>query len=94
MEIKKVTRIAVVTILILLVPIIAMQFTDQVVWDISDFVFASLLLFSAGLAYEFFASKMKFKAHRVILGIVILAIFLIIWAELAVGVFGTPFAGS
>jgi len=34
------------------------------------------------------------KKKYLIVGLVILAVLVLIWAELAVGVFGTPFAGS
>lgn len=38
--------------IILLTPLIAMQFTDEVNWTVSDFVFAGLILVGAGVAYE------------------------------------------
>ena len=63
-------------------------------WKPGDFVVAGVLLLGTGLVYEFLAKKVKTTKHRVILGIVLLAILFLIWAELAVGLFGTPWAGS
>ena len=86
-------RLALVTALILLVPLVAMQLTDDVVWTASDFVIMGALLFGTGLTYEVLKSYVSGK-YRAALAIALLVIFLVIWAELAVGIFGTPFAGS
>jgi len=37
---------------------------------------------------------MKNRRRTVILCMIIAVVFLIVWAELAVGIFGTPVAGS
>lgn len=82
------------TALILMVPLIAMQFTDEVNWGLFDFVIIGTLLLSTGLAYEVLARKMETAKHRAALAIILTATVLLIWAELAVGIFGTPFAGT
>jgi len=79
---------------ILLIPFIGMQFSDEINWTSSDFVVMGLLLFGTGLAIEFALRKLKSTRSRIIVCSVILISLFIIWAELAVGVFGTPFAGS
>ena len=94
MQYRNIIRIALGTALILVIPLLVMQFTDEVVWDLTDFAVAGALLFGAGLTYELLAKKMSTSACRVAVGIVIGIVFLLIWAELAVGIFGTPFAGS
>ncbi|MGB7842196.1 MAG: hypothetical protein WBL21_05355 [Salinimicrobium sp.] len=79
---------------LLLLPLIAMQFTDEVNWSAFDFLVMGILLFGTGLTLEFVMKKVKSsKIKYLIYGIILLAFFLI-WAELAVGIFGTPFAGS
>lgn len=78
---------------LLLIPLIAMQFTNEVNWDGTDFIVMAALLLSTGLLCELFLRKIKSAGNRILVcGVVLLAFFLI-WAELAVGIFGTPFAG-
>lgn len=79
---------------ILLLPLIAMQFTSEVDWSSSDFVIMGILLFGTGLAIEFALRRFSSTKSRLIVCGTILAALFLIWAELAVGVFGTPFAGS
>ncbi|MBT8049726.1 MAG: hypothetical protein KJO70_00910 [Gammaproteobacteria bacterium] len=74
--------------LALLTPLIAMQFTEEVNWDLADFlVFGALLLFFCS-AYEIGTRLIGNRVYRLGLGIVLLAAFILIWAELAVGIFG------
>lgn len=80
--------------LLLLVPLVAMRFTDEVDWSSSDFVIAGILLFGTGLLCELVMRKVPKVRARVAICALLLAVFLLTWAELAVGVFGTPFAGS
>lgn len=91
---KNIIKIALATGFILLIPLVAMQFTEEVNWDLGDFVVMGTLLFITGLAYEFLARNISKRAHRIAIGIVILVVVLLLWAELAVGIFGTPLAGS
>ena len=51
---------AIIVAFILLVPLVAMQFTDEVVWTLSDFVVAGVLLFGSVLVYEL-AGRMTFN---------------------------------
>jgi hypothetical protein len=73
--------------ILLLIPIIAMQFTDEVNWNLFDFIIAGILLFSIGFACELVLKKVKNIFHRLLLFIMLLAVFFIVWAELAVGIF-------
>jgi len=79
---------------LLLIPFIAMQFTDEVDWSVRDFAIMGVLLYGTGLLCELVLRKVKTVQNRILIcGAVVIA-FLLIWAELAVGIFGTPFAGS
>jgi hypothetical protein len=93
MKSQNITRIVIGASIVLLVPLIAMLFTDEVQWGLFDFLIIGTLLIGAGVAYEFVTSKVDPK-HRGALAVVFVAAVLLIWAELAVGVFGSPFAGS
>ncbi len=80
--------------LLLIIPLIAMQLTDEVEWSLIDFIIMGTLLLITGLMGEIIFKKVKKYKNRVILYVVVAITFLLIWAELAVGIFGTPFAGS
>jgi hypothetical protein len=80
--------------ILLLIPFLAMQFTNEVDWKILDFTIMGILLFSTGLLCELVMRKVKSIKHRIIICVGILLMFMLIWAEIAVGIFGTPFAGS
>lgn len=77
------------TALLLAIPLVAMQFTNEVDWSLSDFIIMGALLFGTGLAYVSvtrFASNM---ASRVAFGLAIGTCLLMIWANLAVGLIGS-----
>jgi hypothetical protein len=79
---------------LLLVPLFAMQFTDQVNWSLADFLVMGTLLLSAGLLASWVWRKFPKSNRRIWYLLLIGLVFFIIWAELAVGILGTPFAGS
>jgi len=79
---------------LLMIPFLAMQFTTEVNWSVADFLIMGLLLLAGGLAIDLVLRKISGSRNRLITSGIILVVFLLIWAELAVGVFGTPFAGS
>jgi hypothetical protein len=83
-----ITRIALATGFILSLPLVAMQFTDEVVWDLFDFVVAGGLLFGAGLTYELIARKAGNIAYRVAVGATVATALFLVWANLAVGLIG------
>lgn len=97
---KRLSIWAFVVALILLVPFLAMQLQmkvydpgsgyEQIAWTLSDFVIIGALLFGTALTYELLARKMKNATHRAVLGIVLTAVLLLIWADLAVGIFNIP----
>ncbi|GGD75351.1 hypothetical protein GCM10011514_44120 [Emticicia aquatilis] len=80
--------------LLLLLPLVAMQFTSEVNWTLSDFVIAGILLFGTGGLIELAIRKINQVSLRVWVILGILLVLFLVWAELAVGIFGTPFAGS
>lgn len=80
--------------LVLALPAAAMQFTREVDWTASDFVIMGLLLAALGLGIEAAMRWLRDWPARLAAATAVVLVFLAIWAELAVGVFGTPFAGS
>ena len=79
---------------LLLIPLVAMHFTAEVNWTVADFIVMAVLLLSTGLLSEFVWRKVRSFKSKIIIISAILFAFLLVWAELAVGIFGTPFAGN
>ena len=86
---RQMLYVATATAAILMVPLIAMQFTDEVNWDLADFIVMAILLLGSGLAYVLIAKLSDSTAYRVAVGIAALAGFLLIWVNLAVGIIGS-----
>lgn len=91
---KRLATIISAAMLLLLVPLVAMQFTNEVNWTASDFLVMGILLLGLGLLCELVLRKVKKSSHRILLCLGVFVAFLLVWAELAVGIFGSPFAGS
>ena len=75
--------------LLLLIPLVA-----GFPWTLGDFVVAGILLLSTGLVCELVMRTVKNKDYQIGLIAGALVVLFLIWAELAVGIFGSPFAGS
>jgi hypothetical protein len=74
-------------VLILLTPLAMMQVSDGWDWDAPDFVFAAIMLFGAGGAYEA-VSRLGGFAYRAATGLAVLTAFILIWVNAAVGIIG------
>ncbi|WP_429204981.1 hypothetical protein [Massilia sp. UYP11] len=82
-------RVGLATAMILLAPLVAMQFTREVAWTAGDFGAAALLLSGAGLACLRTARRMARRRpwqRLAVVGVLALG-FAALWVELAVGVF-------
>lgn len=85
---RPIARVALATALILLIPLVAMQFGAEVAWTLFDFAVAGLLLFGTGLAYVLLARRAGNTAYRAAIGIALAAGFILVWLVGAVGVIG------
>lgn len=86
---KRLIGIAAVASILLLIPLAA-----GFPWSPGDYAAAAVLLFGAGIAIEIALRLVTDLWLRVAAcGLILLVLFLL-WAELAVGLFGTRFAGS
>jgi hypothetical protein len=73
---------------------VSMLFTDEVQWSAFDFAVAALLLGGAALAVDWVWTKIKGRRSRIIGAVAVLLVLALIWGELAVGLFGSPWAGN
>ena len=94
MQNKRLIGIVITVAILLLIPAIAMQFTSEVKWGPFDFLVAGVLMLGTGLLCELVIRKVSTFKYRVALCAAVLIAFILIWLELAVGIFGTPIAGS
>jgi hypothetical protein len=73
---------------VLLLPFVAMQFTRQVSWTGSDFIFAAVLIGGVGLLLELTVRMSDNGYYRAGVGLALAVSFLTIWATGAVGMIG------
>lgn len=88
------------TSVLLIIPVI-LQFTigtgvdgQGFNWKFNDFIIFGTLLYGTGLLCEIVMRMVKGFTNRIIVCGIVLLVFFLIWAELAVGISGTAVAGS
>jgi hypothetical protein len=79
---------------LLVIPLIGTLVSDQVNWSPFDFLVMGLLLFILGFGIHIVRSKIGSRNLQILFVGLLIVVFLLLWAELAVGVFGSPLAGS
>jgi hypothetical protein len=75
-------------VLLLALPAIAMQFSNEVQWDETDFVVMGAVIFAACATCELAARGSSNGAYRLAAISAVGAAFLTVWANLAVGMIG------
>ena len=68
--------------------------SDEFDWDLFDFIILFIMMILAGASFEFVSRIIKNEKNQKILFVIIIFSFLLIWAELGVGIFNSPFAGD
>jgi len=94
MKYKRLKLIVLFVVLLLLIPFVTMQFTDEVNWTLLDFVVAGVLLLSTALTFDLVIRKIKNIKYRIAISVLLLIALFLIWTEIAVGIFGTPLSGN
>ena len=79
---------------LLIIPLLGILLTDVVEWGVFDFLLMGSLLLVLGIAINLTLLNIKYFNKRIAIIFIVILIFLLIWVELAVGVFNTPFAGT
>ncbi len=74
---------------LLLAPLVAMQFSDEVNWTVGDFAIAGVLLIGTGLVFEFVVGRSGDITYRAGWGVALLAAVLLVWVNGAVGIIGS-----
>jgi hypothetical protein len=92
---RSVFWVAFITVIILSIPLLAMQFTDEVNWSLVDFIIVGILIFCTGLSYVLLTRSSSDIIHRAAVALAIGSTLLLIWTNLAVGLIGSgPNAGN
>lgn len=91
---QKTVAIYVLPLGLLSIPLLGNLFSKEVNWSPSDFLIAGILLFTTAFLINWVRHKIKKQSLKVMICIFILLALALIWLELAVGIFGSPFAGS
>jgi hypothetical protein len=73
---------------LLLLPATAMQFTGEVNWTVSDFLFMAMMISCVGLGIELAVRASRSSRYRAGAAVSLLTGFLVIWANGAVGIIG------
>ncbi len=81
-------------LLLLLIPLIGTLVSNEVNWSFFDFIIMGILILSLSFGIKQVLKATNNRMFRMLLIGLILILFLLVWAELAVGIFDTPIAGS
>ena len=81
-------------LLMLLLPLIGMFFSNEINWSFFDFIIMGILILSMSFGIKQVLKPTKNIKYRILIIGVILIVFLLVWIELAVGIFDSPFAGN
>jgi len=80
-------KLSLFVLAVLLIPLVSMQFTDEVDWGLGDFFVGGVLLYAIGGVVLWVLRRFHESDYRWFFVIMAVAVFLLIWAELAVGIF-------
>lgn len=94
MTTKKRILLYTIPLVLLSIPFVTGFLTKEVNWSVNDFIIAGVLLFTTAFTVDFILSKVKIRGRQFLYISLILIVLFLIWAELAVGIFGSPFAGN
>lgn len=91
---QKTTVIYAVPAILMGIAVLGNLFSKEFSWSSFDFLIAGVLLFGTAIIIDLVRRIVKNKTYKILLCIVVLLVLILTWMELAVGLFGTPFAGS
>jgi len=77
-----------------MIPAFAMLFTDEVRWSLFDFVIMGLMLVALGVGVRLVAKRVQGSTRLFLIIAIIILLFLLLWGEIAVGLFGSPISGD
>ena len=91
---KRGAKKIVICISLLTLPLFFTIILDDFNWSVFDFAVMGFMLFFVGIALELVSSLVKGGKKKEILYGLIILLFLLLWAELGVGIFNSPISGD
>jgi len=91
---QKTTFIYATLAVLLSIPFIGNIISKEFNWSASDSGIAAFLLFGTAFLIDLIQRIVKNKTYKILISAAIVVLLILTWAELAVGLFGTPFAGN
>ena len=91
---KRGAKKIVICISLLALPLFFNIILDDFNWSVFDFAVMGFMLFFVGIALELVSSLVKGGKKKEILYGLIILLFLLLWAELGVGIFNSPISGD
>jgi hypothetical protein len=91
---KVMAAMVLLTALAVVANLVAMQMTDEVSWSAFDFAALTVFLLGVGLVIEVATAAFRSSTHKVAIGAVVAVAAAVVFVELAVGLVGSPIAGS
>jgi hypothetical protein len=85
MQKKQALTIIIRSTIALIIPILGQLFVDGWSWGVADFVFAWVFFNLLGFTYTFVTGKIARKTGKIVVGMLVVAVFAFIWIKLATG---------
>ena len=90
----RIKRILVASSSLLIIPLFFTVISDEFNWSFFDFIIMGFMMMFVGISFELVSKVIKSgKRKKLLYGLIIL-LFLLLWAELGVGIFNSPIAGD
>ncbi len=94
MTLPRIRKIALLPVSLLILPLVASFFSSEVRWSAMDYLIMGTMLLTVGVLIDLAQQHIKTRGTRLLVILGTLLLFVILWAEMAVGIFGSPLAGS
>jgi hypothetical protein len=93
-ENKRLVAMLACSAFLLLIPFVGGLLSGNMKWSAFDFAVAGAFFFGTVTAVELVLRLVRRTTYRLAIGGAVLLALFVVWVEIAVGVFGTRFAGS
>ena len=91
---SRIKRILIICSSLLTIPLFFTVISDEFNWSFFDFIIMGFMMMVVGISFELVSRVIKNgKRKKLLYGLIIL-LFLLLWAELGVGIFNSPIAGD